>query len=58
MWETLRTQSESKRNVVLHNIDGIYGTSAITVGPWKLMQGTILTNQFQKFVCKKKHKMN
>lgn len=39
MWNALSNNTESPRTSVLHNIDDIYGVSAITVGDWKYIQG-------------------
>ncbi|XP_046736240.1 arylsulfatase B isoform X1 [Diprion similis] len=40
LWPALRTGSTSPRTEILHNIDDEYGNSAITIGDWKLLQGT------------------
>ncbi|XP_047351351.1 arylsulfatase J isoform X1 [Vespa velutina] len=40
LWEALRDDKESPRRTILHNIDDIFGVSAITVGDWKLIQGS------------------
>lgn len=39
LWNALSEDTESPRANILHNIDDIYGVSAITVGDWKLIQG-------------------
>lgn len=39
LWRALSEDTESPRTTVLHNIDDIFGVSAITVGDWKLIQG-------------------
>ena len=39
LWEQLSNNKESTRNEVLHNIDDIYGTAALSMGPWKLVKG-------------------
>lgn len=39
LWNALSEDTESPRANVLHNIDDIYGVSAITVGDWKLIRG-------------------
>lgn len=39
LWNALSEDTESPRANILHNIDDIYGVSAITVGDWKLTQG-------------------
>ncbi|XP_076641495.1 arylsulfatase B [Halictus rubicundus] len=46
MWQALRDNTQGPRNTVLHNIDDIFGVSAITVGEWKLMQGTTYAGQW------------
>ncbi|KAJ3658164.1 hypothetical protein Zmor_009922 [Zophobas morio] len=40
LWDSLSDNTSSPRTEILHNIDDIYGNSALTVGPWKLLQGT------------------
>ncbi|XP_032663859.1 arylsulfatase B isoform X1 [Odontomachus brunneus] len=40
LWNALSDDTDSPRDSVLHNIDDIYGVSAITVGDWKLIQGS------------------
>ncbi|XP_018374797.1 PREDICTED: arylsulfatase B [Trachymyrmex cornetzi] len=40
LWNALSEDTESPRSNVLHNIDDIYGVSAITVGDWKLIRGS------------------
>lgn len=42
LWNALSEDTESPRANVLHNIDDIYGVSAITIGDWKLIQGKII----------------
>ncbi|XP_053600201.1 arylsulfatase J [Plodia interpunctella] len=39
-WEALSKDLDSVRTEVLHNIDDIWGLAALTVWPWKLIQGT------------------
>jgi arylsulfatase A-like enzyme len=39
LWNALSEDTESPRTSILHNIDDIYGVSAVTVGDWKLIQG-------------------
>jgi len=39
LWNALSEDTESPRTNILHNIDDIYGVSAITVGDWKFIQG-------------------
>ncbi|GAB1863453.1 Arylsulfatase B [Camponotus japonicus] len=40
LWNALSEDTESPRTNILHNIDDIYGVSAITVGDWKFIQGS------------------
>lgn len=40
MWSSLSQDTPSIRTEVLHNIDEIWGSSALTVGEWKLVNGT------------------
>ncbi|XP_015593015.1 arylsulfatase B [Cephus cinctus] len=40
LWNSLEEDTASPRDTILHNIDDEYGNSAITVGKWKLVQGT------------------
>ncbi|RLU15878.1 hypothetical protein DMN91_011634 [Ooceraea biroi] len=40
LWNALSEDTESPRTSILHNIDDIYGVSAVTVGDWKLIQGS------------------
>ncbi|GLV35650.1 uncharacterized protein CBL_01200 [Carabus blaptoides fortunei] len=40
IWEALSQDVASNRTEVLHNIDDIYGNSALTIGDWKVMKGT------------------
>ncbi|XP_059059474.1 arylsulfatase J [Achroia grisella] len=39
-WEALSKNTESERTSVLHNIDDIWGSAAVTVDQWKLVKGT------------------
>ncbi len=39
MWKSLSENSESPRNLMLHNIDDRRMISAVRVGDWKLMKG-------------------
>lgn len=41
LWNALSEDTDSPRTSILHNIDDIYGVSALTVGDWKLIQGKI-----------------
>ncbi|KAJ8976024.1 hypothetical protein NQ317_003565 [Molorchus minor] len=40
IWSALSKNKKSGRQEILHNIDDIYGNSALTVGPWKIVKGT------------------
>ncbi|XP_030369146.1 arylsulfatase I-like isoform X2 [Scaptodrosophila lebanonensis] len=40
IWQALSNDEPSPRKSVLHNIDDIWGSAALTVGEWKLMRGT------------------
>lgn len=40
LWDAFSEDTESPRTNILHNIDDIYGVSAITVGDWKFIQGS------------------
>ncbi|XP_047036030.1 arylsulfatase I-like [Helicoverpa zea] len=40
LWEALSKDLPSHRNIIVHNIDDIYGSAAITVNNWKLHKGT------------------
>lgn len=39
IWQALSEDKESPRKQILHNIDDIFGTAAITHGDWKLIKG-------------------
>ncbi|XP_034476156.1 arylsulfatase B [Drosophila innubila] len=40
IWSALVTDGISPRKTILHNIDDIWGSSALTVDEWKLVKGT------------------
>uniref|UniRef100_A0A1A9WWP8 Sulfatase N-terminal domain-containing protein n=1 Tax=Glossina brevipalpis TaxID=37001 RepID=A0A1A9WWP8_9MUSC len=40
VWHALSEDEPSPRTTVLHNIDDIWGSSALTVGDWKIVKGT------------------
>ncbi|KAF5270105.1 hypothetical protein FQA39_LY08517 [Lamprigera yunnana] len=40
LWSSLSEDTNSPRREILHNIDEIYGNSALTMGQWKLLNGT------------------
>ncbi|XP_076619804.1 arylsulfatase J [Colletes latitarsis] len=46
LWGSLNEDLESPRTSVLHNIDDIFGVSGVTVGDWKLVQGTTYNGQW------------
>lgn len=50
MWNALSEDTESPRANVLHNIDDLYGVSAITVGDWKLIQGKIISTDRERIL--------
>ncbi|CAB3235666.1 unnamed protein product [Arctia plantaginis] len=40
LWDALSQNKESGRTSIVHNIDDIWGSAAITVGKWKILKGT------------------
>lgn len=42
MWNSLLDDLPSPRNEILHNIDDIFGNSALTMSQWKLVKGEIV----------------
>ncbi|XP_052900354.1 arylsulfatase B [Anopheles moucheti] len=40
VWRELDTGAPTRRIEILHNIDDIWGTSALTVGNWKIVKGS------------------
>lgn len=46
MWSVLNENLESNRMEILHNIDNIWGSSAIMMGKWKLIVGTNYNGQW------------
>lgn len=40
VWDALSKDTASDRNEILHNIDDIWGSSALTVSEWKVVKGT------------------
>lgn len=40
LWQELSRDLPSKRKEILHNIDDIWGSAALTVGDWKVVKGT------------------
>lgn len=39
-WQALVDDKVTERKDILHNIDDIYGSAAVTVGDWKVIKGT------------------
>lgn len=50
LWEALSKDLESSRTSVVHNIDDIWSSAAITVGKWKILKGTLLTHIYS-IIC-------
>lgn len=46
LWEALSEDSLSERTEILHNIDDIWGSAALTVGDWKVLKGTNYKGQW------------
>lgn len=40
LWEEISNNLISKRKQILHNIDDIYGSAALSIGNWKVLKGT------------------
>lgn len=40
VWNALSEDTASERNEILHNIDDIWGSAALTINEWKLVKGT------------------
>lgn len=51
LWDELsqQTSADSKRKEVLHNIDNIWGSSAVMVNEWKLIVGTNYNGQWDSW---------
>jgi hypothetical protein len=43
LWDALSEDKKSERTSIVLNIDDIWGSAAITVNQWKLVQGNIST---------------
>lgn len=41
LWDALKNNGPSQRKEILHNIDDVYGNSAITVEKWKYVRGMV-----------------
>ncbi|XP_001606377.2 arylsulfatase B isoform X1 [Nasonia vitripennis] len=48
-WEALADDKESPRRVVLHNIDDVLGTAAISVDQWKLIKGSTYRGRWNQW---------
>lgn len=48
-WGTLSSSGISPRTDILHNIDDIFGSSAIMVDQWKLLKGTNYNGQWDNW---------
>lgn len=46
MWNTISRDEESGRTTTLHNIDDVYGNSALTMDKWKLVNGTTYNGEY------------
>lgn len=40
LWNALSEDTASERIEILHNIDGIWGSAALTINEWKVLKGT------------------
>lgn len=40
VWNALSEDTASNRNEILHNIDDIWGSAALTINEWKVLKGT------------------
>lgn len=40
LWNALSEDTVSDRNEILHNIDDIWGSAALTINEWKVLKGT------------------
>lgn len=49
IWDALSTDSLSDRSDVLHNIDDIWGSAALTVHDWKVLKGTNYKGDWDKW---------
>lgn len=39
LWSSLSEDGTFERSEILHNIDDIFGSAALTVGQWKIVKG-------------------
>ncbi|GAB0094801.1 arylsulfatase I [Sergentomyia squamirostris] len=49
LWRELSMDETSKRTHILHNIDDIWGSAALTVGSWKVVKGTNYNGQWDNW---------
>lgn len=49
VWQALSTDTPSDRKEILHNIDDIYGSAAVTRGDWKVVKGTNYRGQWDNW---------
>ncbi|XP_055593883.1 arylsulfatase B [Uranotaenia lowii] len=49
VWDQLVNGNETNREEILHNIDDIWGSAAITVKNWKLLKGTNYKGQWDSW---------
>jgi hypothetical protein len=52
LWKSLSENSESPRNLMLHNIDDTRHIAAVRVGDWKLMKGSKILNVLKVLIVK------
>lgn len=49
LWEDLSNDEQSHRTEILHNIDDIWGSAALTVNEWKVVKGTNYNGQWDSW---------
>lgn len=49
LWDSLSMDQPSIRTEILHNIDDIWGSAAVTVNDWKLIKGTNYAGQWDSW---------
>ncbi|XP_055695304.1 arylsulfatase B [Lutzomyia longipalpis] len=49
LWKQLSEDEESTRTHILHNIDDIWGSAALTIGDWKVIKGTNYNGQWDNW---------
>jgi hypothetical protein len=61
LWPSLSQNTESPRNLMLHNIDDTRHIAAVRVGDWKLMKGLVIfkyrSTNFDPTISKSDFKM-